>query len=383
MRSEGFLWFVRGIGLTIGVGLVLTIGTGLVAAAKVLLLVFVSILLASGLEPMVGWLRARLHLGRGLTILIVYAAFLVSVIAVAFLVIPGAVNQFADLGPRIDKLLVGARDFAATLEPRALSTSLTALVTEAQQFLKPGDEPDAGGILEAGLTVAEAVFSLVTMLAIVFFWLTEHARLQRYALAFVPASRRAGARDTWNSIEVRLGSWVRGQLILMGVMFLATSIAYTVLGLESAILLGLIAGIAEAIPIVGPLIGAVPALLVAATIGPDTMILVGVVYVIIQTIEGNVLVPIVMRNTIGISPFMVLVSILAGAAIGGIVGALVAVPVVAAIEVVLERLQARDQTVAMDPGSSATPDRDAKTAASEALPDSRAAAAAASRAARG
>ena len=109
MRSEGFLWFVRGIGLTIGVGLVLTIGTGLVAAAKVLLLVFVSILLASGLEPMVGWLRARLHLGRGLTILIVYAAFLVSVVAVAFLVIPGAVNQFADLGPRIDKLLVGAR----------------------------------------------------------------------------------------------------------------------------------------------------------------------------------------------------------------------------------------------------------------------------------
>lgn len=237
MRSEGFLWFVRGIGLAIGVGVVLAVGSGLVAAAKVLLLVFVSILLASGLEPMVGWLRPKLHLGRGLTILIVYASFLVAVVGVAFLVIPGAINQFADLGPRIDTFLANAREFTSTLRPRAIATSATALVDEAQQFLKPRGAPNAEGIVEAGLTVAEALVSVVTMLAIVFFWLTEHARLQRYALAFVPVTRRAGARDAWNSIEVRLGAWVRGQLILMAVMGIATTIAYSVLGLESAIFL--------------------------------------------------------------------------------------------------------------------------------------------------
>jgi predicted PurR-regulated permease PerM len=210
MRAEGFLWFVRGIGLAVGVGLMLAIGTGLVAAAKVLLLAFVSLLLASGLEPFVGWLRTRVRLGRGLTILIVYVAFFAAVVALALVVIPGAVNQFADLGPRIDRLLADAHATAATLEPRALSTSATALIEEAQRALKPGGAPDAGAVLDIGLTVAEAVISLITMLAIVFFWLTEHARLQRYGLAFVPADKRGGAREAWNSIEVRLGSWVRG-----------------------------------------------------------------------------------------------------------------------------------------------------------------------------
>ncbi|MBA2253851.1 MAG: AI-2E family transporter [Chloroflexi bacterium] len=371
MRAEAFLWFVRGVGLAIGVGVVLAIGSGLIAAGKVLLLVFFSILLASSLEPFVGRLRSRVRLGRGATILIVYAGFFVAVVALAFVVVPGAVNQFADLGPRIDRLLSGARDVAATLEPRALSTSATAVIEEAQRFLKPGGAPDAGSVLEAGLTVADAVISLITMLAIVFFWLTEHPRLQRYALAFVPTTKRGGAREAWNAIEVRLGSWVRGQLILMAVMGIATTIAYTVLGLESAILLGLIAGIAEAVPLVGPLIGAVPALLVAATVGPETTILVAIVYVVIQIVEGNILVPMVMRNTIGISPFLVLVSILAGAALGGIIGALVAVPVVAAIEVVLERMQDRDESVALDPNSAATPDREAKNAAADSPADAR------------
>lgn len=367
MRAEGYRWFVRGMGLAMGAGLVITIGFGLIAASRVLLLVLVSILLASGLEPFVGRLRVHQPLGRAATILIVYAAFLVSALALVLLIVPGAINQFADLAPRLEKVLDEGRAYAATLEPRAFATSATALIDEAKRALAPR-APDPGAVVEAGVTVADALISVVAMLAIVFFWLTEHARLQRYALAFVPADHRAGTREAWNSVEDRLGAWVRGQLILMGVMGVAMTIVYTVLGLDSAILLGLIAAIGEAIPILGPVIGAVPALLVAATVGPQTMLLVAGVYIVVQVIEGNVLVPLVMRNTIGIPPFLVIVSILAGAAIGGIVGALLAVPLVAAAEVVLERLQARDHAVALDPSSAATPGREAQRAA-ETLPD--------------
>ena len=98
----------------------------------------------------------------------------------------------------------------------------------------------------------------------------EHARLQRYSLAFVPAERRAGARDAWNEIETRLGLWVRGQLILMGAMGVATGVAYTPARAAGALLLGLIAALTEAIPIVGPLLGAIPAILVAATVSPSS-----------------------------------------------------------------------------------------------------------------
>jgi predicted PurR-regulated permease PerM len=167
----------------------------------------------------------------------------------------------------------------------------------------------------------------------------------------MPEHRRGGIRDAWNDVEARLGLWVRGQLILMATIGVATGIAYSVLGLPAALLLALIAALTEVIPIVGPLIGAVPAVLVATTISPETVVLTLAVYLVLQLIEGNILVPIVMRNTVGISPFLVMLSVLAGAAAGGFVGALLAVPIAATAEVLLEGLQDRRVPVAQDPAS--------------------------------
>jgi predicted PurR-regulated permease PerM len=200
--------------------------------------------------------------------------------------------------------------------------------------------------------VAETVASVVTVLTVVYLWIVEHARIQRYVLAFVDADRRARARDVWNQIETRLGSWVRGQLILMGAMGLATTVAYTLLGVPGPLLLGLIAAFTEAIPLVGPLLGAIPAIIVAATVSPQLALLVAGVYVILQFLEGNLLVPLVMRNTVGISPFIVILSLLIGGAAGGLLGALFAVPIAAAIEVAIEGLQSREVPVAQDPTTS-------------------------------
>ena len=117
-------------------------------------------------------------------------------------------------------------------------------------------------------------------------------------------------------------------------------------------------------------------MLVAATVSPELAVVVAVVYVVLQFLEGSVLVPLVMRNTVGISPLLVLVSLLIGAAVGGLVGAFLAVPVAAAIEIVLSRLQARETPVAQDPGAIASPSDDAREATTTQLPDSTDAAAA-------
>jgi predicted PurR-regulated permease PerM len=213
-----------------------------------------------------------------------------------------------------------------------------------------------------GLTVAETITSILTLLTVVYFWLTEHARLQRYVLAFVPEARRKRARHVWNAAETRLGMWVRGTLILMATMGIMTSVAYTLLGIPAALLLGLIAALAEAIPIVGPLLGAIPAVLVAATVSPQLALTVAGVYLVVQIIEGNILVPLVMRNTTGISPFLVILSVLIGGAAGGFVGALLAVPIAAAGEVLIEGLQARETPVAQDPSTSDATDDESNAA---------------------
>lgn len=357
MRGESFLWFIRGIGLACGAAVTVAAIYGLVLSARVLVLVFLALLLASGLEPLVDRVRARSGLGRGTTLLLVYAGFFSFVAVVALLVIPGAVAQFAVLGERITPMFTSARDWAQSVEPRALSVSLVGLLDTLQRILVPtgASAPGPDQLIALGLTFAEMVISTIAVLTMVYFWLTERARLQRFFLALLPADKRGGAREAWNEMELRLGGWVRGQLILMGSVGIATTIAYVLIGLEGALLLGLIAAVAELIPLVGPALGAVPALIVAAMTGRiEVVILVAVVYVVIQIVEGNILVPLVMRNTIGVPPFLVVVSILAGAAIAGVSGALLSVPLAAALLVVVERLQARSETIPLAPAQPAT-----------------------------
>ena len=371
MRSDLTTWMVRGIGLAVGVLIVVAVVQIGIAAGGVLLLVFVSVLLASALSPIVGWLREKLPLGRVGAIVVVYLSFILVMLAMAFIVLPAAVNQAGRIVAQLPPFFDEVRGWAGNLRPVALSTSITALVDSVESIFAPAPPPAGDEVVEVGATVAEAALSFFTLLAIVFFWLLEHARLQRYALAYLPAHRRAGARDAWNEIENRLGLWVRGQLILMAAMGVATGIAYSILGLPGALLLGLVAALTEAIPIVGPLLGAIPAVLVAATVSPELAVVVAIIYIVLQLIEGSVLVPLVMRKTIGISPLLVLVSLLIGGAAGGIVGAFLGVPVAAAIEIVISRLQARETPVAQDSASIAGIDDDTADELERSLPDAK------------
>lgn len=370
MRSETLSWAARGAGLAVGVGLVLVLASLMVAAREIVLLVFLAVLLGAALEPVVATIRARTGIGRGFSILVVYAAFIAGVVAIAVFIVPAAVVQLGAALSRLPKFLDQVRAWSAHLRPEALAEGIGSLLDAVEAPFLPGPPPTPESVLEVSLLVGQVAAALVTLLALVFFWLTERSRLQRYALAFMPSDRRAGIRDAWNEVEARLGLWVRGQLILMATIGVATGIAYSLLGLPAALLLALIAALAEIIPILGPFIGAAPAVLVATTISPEVVVLTIGIMIVLHFIEGNVLVPMVMRNSVGLSPFLILASLLAGGAVAGVLGAIVAVPVVAGITVVLERLQDRETPVPIDPAAIETPGEE-DTAKQEAVaPDS-------------
>jgi predicted PurR-regulated permease PerM len=356
VRAESLSWAARGAGLALGVGLVLVVA-GLIAAARdVVLLVFLAVLLGAALEPVIASIRSRTGIGRRLAILIVYAGFLALVIGVAVFIVPAALVQLSGALAKLPAFLDQVRAWSANLRPQALADGISSLVDAVQAPFQPGPPPTPDKVLGASLVVGQAGGAIVTLLALVFFWLTERSRLQRYALAFAPQARRAGIRDAWNEVETRLGHWLRGQLLLMAAIGLGTGIAYSLIGLPAALLLALIAALTEIIPIVGMVIGAIPALLIATTISPQVVAVTFAAYLVLHLIEGNVLVPIIMRNSVGLSPFLVLVSLLVGATVGGVLGAAVAVPVVAGITVILERLQDRDTPVPIDPAAIETPD---------------------------
>jgi predicted PurR-regulated permease PerM len=352
MRTEAWLWIVRGAGLGIGLACIGAVAFAAVQAVHALVLVMISIILASGLEPAVDGLRARIGRNRSLSILLVYLGFFVVVVVLVVLIVPSAISQLGTLSERVPELLAQLKAWAATLRPEALADGLTGVVEslEAAVAGSPGAEPDPEALISAGLTVADTLIAVITVLTLVFFWLVGHQRMQWFTLALLPEERRGDTREAWNEVETRFGRWVRGQLILMASIFLMTTVAYFLLGLDNALLLGLIAGIAEIIPIVGPALGAIPALAVAALTGdPLKVLLVAAVYVVIQVVEGNVLVPVIMKRTIGVPPFLVVVSLIVGTAVAGITGALLAVPLAAALVVILERTQDRETPVQLEP----------------------------------
>jgi predicted PurR-regulated permease PerM len=347
-RSEAVRWSIRGLGFAIGAIVVVGGLAALFLAWRVAVVVFLSILLGSALAPLLAHRRDHIPVPRGLAILIIYATVFVVVGVLAFIFLPGVISEADDIAGRLPSALTDIEAWAQGLQPEIIGNAVTALADAIRASVLQARPPRAEDIVGAGVTVAEALVTTITVFALVYFWITERARLQRYATAFLPIERRAGAREAWNDIELRLGGWVRGQLVLMGTIAVATGAAYWLLGLPSALLLGLIAGLAELIPLVGPALGAVPALVVAAALRPDLLVPVAIVYVVIHLVEGNLLVPVVMRNSVGISPFVVIVSLLVGGALAGLLGALIAVPVAACVVVVLERLQVRDVPVALD-----------------------------------
>jgi len=363
-------WTARGAGLALGAGGVFLLASVLASALSVLALVFIAVLLATALEPLIGWVRTHARfVPRSAAILGVYLAFFAIVAVFCVFVLPIAAGEASQAIGRIPRLLDDVEAWSATLPQEQLRQTVQSLVDAARSRLDV-QAPTPDVVVQAGITAAEVFAAVGTTLAIVFFWLVSHARLQRYVLAFVPIERRGGVRQAWNDIEGRLGRWFRGQLVLMGAVGVMCGVAYVVLGVPSALLIALIAALCEGIPMVGPLLGAIPAALAALTVSPELLVGVLIVTAIIQFVENNILVPVVMRNSIGLSPLIVTVSLLVGAAAGGLLGAVVAVPVAAAIEVILGRMQDREVPVAQDIGAVESADL-ANDEVEANLPDSR------------
>jgi predicted PurR-regulated permease PerM len=349
------------MGATVGVIFVASVAALVLGASNVLVQVAIAILLAAGLEPAVAWLRGKTGLARTVNIILVYLGFMVLVGLLLFLIVPAAVAQLTEFSNRLPGLLADLRAFAVDIRPSVVGDGLVEAIDALAATLRdPEAEADPEALVGVGLAVADTLIAVITVLTLVFFWLIGHQRLQRFTLALLPREHRAGVRHGWNEVEQRLGLWVRGQAILMASIFVMTTAAYFLLGLPNALLLGLIAGIAEIIPIVGPILGAIPALLVAAVTGEiELVLLVAGVYVVIQVLEGNVLVPMVMKSTIGVPPFLVVTSLVVGAAAGGLIGALLAVPLVAAMVVILEHAQDRQTMVRLESGASSSSQEDA------------------------
>jgi predicted PurR-regulated permease PerM len=330
----------RRIGLTpITLLLVLVVGYLLIQIQFVLVLVLLSLVFATVIQTPVDALDRR-HVPRPMAILLVYVA-IIGAITVLFMLLSPAIREqataFREQAPQSLADLRGAwqesgNALLAGPGQQLLSRGITFIQSPGQT---QGINVPQGAALGLVTGLGGGVIGLVTVLIISFYYLMEKSWIRRIVLLDSAPETRIRVSRIWDEVEQKVGDWLRGQLTLCLVIGVTATVGYAVLGIQFWPLLGLWAGITEIIPILGPWLGGVPAVIIALTQGWEKALLVIGFVVLLQLTENAVLVPRVMRGAVGLTPLTVFIAILAGTEFAGIPGALLAIPIAAVIQVML------------------------------------------------
>ncbi len=317
----------------------------------VVFILFVAIVIAVAIRPLVEWLFGR-GVPRPLGVILVYLALLAFVCGFFVLLTPLLVDQVTTIAGRLPDYYHGLVGLLA----HSSSTLLRRLVVELPPTLAlPANQPAAaaepplnavGQALGYLRVAVRTAFVATSIFVLAFYWTLEGERNVRTLLLRIPADYREATLDIIASMEEKVGAYIRGVVILSASVAVMASAAYLITGLPYALVLGLIAGVLETLPVLGPVIGAVPPLLLALSLEPSKAFWVLLAVIVIQQIEGNVLVPRVMDRAVGVNAIVTILAIAAFGSLFGIAGAIMAIPLAAVIQVLLDRF-------VFDPGAAA------------------------------
>ena len=310
----------------------------------VLLLIYVSGLLAIGFSPIVRLIERQkvLPIGtqrfpRWLAILILYLAIIGAFTGIAFMVIPPLIDQSKQLWTALPGMFDRAQEFL--IQKGILKEHLTLREAVERAPVNGGGEA-VGTVLGAVAGVAGGLFGLLTILILTFYILVEADSLRNTLLQLFAPRDRARVAAASRDITVKVSAWLGGQLLLGGIIGATSAIGLWLLGVPFFYVLALISGIGELIPVGGPVLSAIPAIAVASTVSVNKVVLVIVFFIIQQQFENHILVPKVMERQVGVSPVTVIVALLIGGKLLGIVGAILAVPSAAILQVLFTELVA-------------------------------------------
>jgi predicted PurR-regulated permease PerM len=308
-----------------------------------LLIVYVSGLLAIGFSPMVRVIERQkvLPIGsarfpRWLAILILYLTILGTIAIILALVFPPLVAQAQSLWAQLPEMFERGQQFL--IRKGLLSEHLTLREAVARA---PGGSGDAvGRVAGAVANVAGGIFGVVTILILTFYILIDAANLRASALRLFPRRHRARVDAASREVTIKVSAWLGGQLVLGASIAASTAVGLWLLGVPFFYVLALVSGVGEMIPVVGPILSAIPALAVAVTVSLKTALFVLIFFIVQQQLENHILVPKIMSRQVGVSPVTVIVALLIGGSLAGIVGAILAVPTAAVLQVVANELLA-------------------------------------------
>jgi predicted PurR-regulated permease PerM len=306
-----------------------------------LLLIYVAGLIAVGLSPLVDRLEQqrltrRVRMPRWAAILSVYVVLFTVIGLFVMLMVPPLAAQARDLFNAAPDLLSRGQQWL--IQKGILGREIT--IGEAVRQAPVGGTDAVTTVVSAIWGFVGGVFGIVTILIVAFYLLVDADNIVRAAVRLFPRQERARVRDASRRAGEKVSAWMAGQLLLGAIIGTTAAAGLWILGVPYFYVLALIAAIGELIPIVGPLLAAIPAIVVAFSVSPATALGVAVFFFLQQQVENHVLVPRVMSRQVGISPVLVIMALLLGGSLLGLVGAILAVPTAAILQVLLQELLA-------------------------------------------
>lgn len=298
-----------------------------------LILIFLAILLAAGLYGVVRFFER--FLPRILAVLVSYALLIGVFVLVLFLIFPPLVRgvvDFADDLPNIaDSLRAGTISLIDGIAGAGTGEDIVDTLTEGAQDAAP----ELGSLISVPLTLASILTNTLVVVFLSALMLIERDRARAWVLEFVDERDREAVLGVSRNALLKLGAYVRGQLLVMAIIGIGSGVGMWVLGVPFAVPLGALSFITAAIPLAGAFIAGGPIVLVALTVSPGTALLMAGWLVVLQQLEGSVITPYIQGRVVNLSAIAVLLGVLAGTSIAGIVGGIIAIPLVAVADVVL------------------------------------------------
>lgn len=291
----------------------------------VIILLFVAIIFMSALSPVVQALE-KIKIPKSLAIALCYIVILSTVALLLSFVLTPLLDQTVNLVTNLPQ-------YSSRLLPEDGPINRTVI------------QQELGNVSRNALTFTLEIFSnfvaFISVAVLTFYLLLERKRLDHLITQFA-IGHEARAKRVTQKIEEKLGAWVRGQIALSLIIGLAAYIALSLLHVPYALPLAILAGIFEVVPVIGPIISSVPAILVALLISPLTALYTGLAFFIIQQAENHFVVPQVMKQAVGLNPLIVILAVAIGGRLLGISGALLAVPITVVIQIVTEDILRHD-----------------------------------------
>jgi predicted PurR-regulated permease PerM len=308
---------------------------------QVVFILFVAIVIGTVIRPAVTWLYSH-GVPRLAGVILVYLLLLVVLIGFVLLLFPMVIEQGTTIAAAVPGYYQSLREWIVNY-PNPMIASLSEFLPVTLPGMEPIQQTGEQVLASAGQalgyigTAAKAVFITIAILILVFYWTLDGPRIIQLLLQLIPTGQREGIRELISAMESKVGFYLAGQGILCLVIGIMALVAYLLIGLPNALVLALLAGVMEAVPLIGPLLGAIPAGVIAFSISPSKLIWVIVASVVIQQVENTLLVPRVMRKAVGVNPFVSLLALFAFSSFFGIAGALMAIPIAAIIQLLLNR----------------------------------------------